>query len=311
MNKGKGLLKDYSKTTDYCGLFRCGDANIELPEEFTLAKEYVPDIRDQKTINSCVGFATTNVMQILNYKETGKRDRFSPGYVYGKCRNDEDTYEGMYIRDMLDHLIKTGAPFESDFPYNEEMTKIREMVKNRPELDKKAQPYHIEGYEVYAQGDRKARYKAIKTALYKYNVPILIAADFPGGSHAVCIIGWNDKTQKWKIVNSWGEDYGDKGIGYIRYESLDRGYLLVDAKNKEVLMPFIDVPETAWYYNAIKTAYNAGFVNGVSATEFQPEKNTTRAEVSQIIVNYAKKQDEVTRSLSEDIKLIKEKLGLK
>lgn len=68
---------------------------------------------------------------------------------------------------------------------------------------------------------------------------------------------------------------------------------------------------SARYYNAIKTAYNAGFVNGVSATEFQPEKNTTRAEVSQIIVNYAKKQDEVTRSLSEDIKLIKEKLGLK
>lgn len=288
--KGTGVKRGPKKVLDYCGAFRCG--SVELPSEYILDEELIPDVRDQGHVNSCVGFAITNIMQILNQVETGQRERFSAGYVYGKCRSDSANFEGMYIGPTLDYLIKTGACFESDFPENVEMPEIREMVKNRTDLDEKAEPYHIKGYEVYAWALKEKKYNAVKEALYTYKTPILADADFPGGSHAVCIIGWNDKVQKFIIVNSWGDSWGENGIGEISYERLNRGYLLMDAKNSNTIMPFKDVEENKWYYNAVKHVYNAGLMNGTSADSFEPDRPITRAEMAQVLVNLCKKMDD-------------------
>lgn len=286
-----GVRRIPNKVLNYCGAFRSGA--VDLPSEFILDKELIPDVRNQGTVNSCVGFATTNILQILNQIETGKRERFSAGYVYGKCRDDEDDFEGMVVESTLDHLIKTGACFESDFPINEEMPDIREKVKNRPDLDEKAKPYHIAGYEVYAYALKEKKYEAVKKALYQFRVPILADTDFSIGSHAVCIIGWNEKKRTFTIVNSWGESWSGDGIGEISYDRLNRGFLIMDAKNSNVLMPFKDVPKDEWYYKAVQHVYNAGLMNGTSADTFEPEKTLTRAEMAQVLVNLCKKLDDI------------------
>ena len=287
---GYGVRKDTKKLLDYCGGFRASSA--ELPGEYMLPKEYIPDCRNQGSVGSCVGFAITNIMQILNYKETGKRDRFSAGYVYGKCRDDDDIYYGMYPRKTLDYLIKTGACFEALFPYNEEMPRIRELVDAQPELSKEAYPYRIRGYEIYNKADSKAKLRDIKAALMNFKTPILVSTDAYNELHAVCIIGWNDDKQKYYIMNSWGEIVGDKGICEIPYDSIDWGFLLLDEKNSNVLMPFNDVSEDKWYYKAIEHVYNAGLMNGTSKETFDPEKTMTRAEMAQVLYNLCKKLDE-------------------
>jgi len=38
------------------------------------------------------------------------------------------------------------------------------------------------------------------------------------GGHAVCAVGFDDKTQLVKFKNSWGESWGDHGYGYISYD---------------------------------------------------------------------------------------------
>ena len=43
-------------------------------------------------------------------------------------------------------------------------------------------------------------------------------------------------------------------------------------------LPFSDVPESAWYYNDVRTAYRSGLINGKSATKFAPDANLTYAE---------------------------------
>lgn len=289
--KGFGLRKSQKKLLDYCGVFRTGEVN--LPSSFRLEKENIPDVRDQGSVYSCVGFSITNIMQILNQIETGKRNRFSAGYVYGKCRDENDCYKGMNINTALDYLIKTGACFEEDFPENVEVPEIIDKVSNRPDLDEKAEPYHIRGYEIYAWASDERRTNDIKTALYQFKTPILASTDYFGESHAICIIGWDDKKSKYIILNSWGKDWGDNGIGTVPYKRIDRGYLLVDEKNSNAIMPFTDVSEDKWYYKAVQHVYNAGLMNGTSETTFEPEATLTRAEMAQVLVNFCKKIDNI------------------
>ena len=40
---------------------------------------------------------------------------------------------------------------------------------------------------------------------------------------------------------------------------------------------FADIPETAWYYDAVKTVCEAGIMKGVTDTEFEPDGTLTRA----------------------------------
>ena len=43
-------------------------------------------------------------------------------------------------------------------------------------------------------------------------------------------------------------------------------------------LPFLDVPENAWYYSDVAKSYERGFINGRDETHFAPEANLTYAE---------------------------------
>jgi len=42
-------------------------------------------------------------------------------------------------------------------------------------------------------------------------------------NHVVLLIGWDDEKQAWLIKNSWGEEWGEKGFGWIKYGSNNFG----------------------------------------------------------------------------------------
>lgn len=48
-------------------------------------------------------------------------------------------------------------------------------------------------------------------------------------------------------------------------------------------LPFTDVPETEWYYDAVVYAYQAELMNGVTATTFNPLGSTTRGMIVTIL----------------------------
>lgn len=48
-------------------------------------------------------------------------------------------------------------------------------------------------------------------------------------------------------------------------------------------LPFVDVSANAWYYESVKAAYEAGLMNGVTDTEFAPNKPLTRAMIWTIL----------------------------
>ena len=42
-------------------------------------------------------------------------------------------------------------------------------------------------------------------------------------NHVVLLIGWDDEKNAWLIKNSWGEEWGEKGFGWIKYGSNNIG----------------------------------------------------------------------------------------
>ena len=46
----------------------------------------------------------------------------------------------------------------------------------------------------------------------------------------------------------------------------------------DVTLPFSDVSISAWYYDEVKTVYEAGIMEGKTATSFDPIANMSRAE---------------------------------
>ncbi len=52
-------------------------------------------------------------------------------------------------------------------------------------------------------------------------------------------------------------------------------------------LPFADVKSTKWFYEAVKTVYDAGFMNGKSDTKFEPNATMTRAELVTLLSRLA------------------------
>ena len=42
-------------------------------------------------------------------------------------------------------------------------------------------------------------------------------------NHVVLLVGWDDEKQAWLVKNSWGEEWGEKGFGWIKYGSNNIG----------------------------------------------------------------------------------------
>lgn len=44
-------------------------------------------------------------------------------------------------------------------------------------------------------------------------------------AHAVTLIGYKDSTRQLKFANSWGQEWGDQGFGYISYRTFERTWV--------------------------------------------------------------------------------------
>ena len=201
-----------------------------LPEKFTLPKELIPDVRDQKKCDICVAMALTAVLQIVYYKKTGEREQFSPTWGAVMWRSDVHGQKNMASLNpdsAIPAMIASGAVLTEDCPELLENPQAYEYVMARPELQDKV-IHLVEGFEKINNGSREARIDAVKTALYENLLPIVAVVKERKESHCVPIIGWDDNKERFYVMNSWG-----KGIDTYKYEDLKRGYLIKPCKEEK------------------------------------------------------------------------------
>lgn len=196
--------------------------------------ECIP-IFDQGQLGSCSANAgCAGVAHVL-----GKTDLIlSRLYMYYKEREKEGTISedsGAQMRDIC-KIAVAGVCEEEFFPYvieNFADTPTSEAIADAPKH--KAKTYHacrtindikeavdlhdalvLMGMEVFESFESE---EVAKTGI----MTIPRAGEQNLGGHAVIIVGYDDDTQCFKVRNSWGTSWGDKGHFYMPYNYILKG----------------------------------------------------------------------------------------
>jgi C1A family cysteine protease len=208
---------------------------VPIPVSFDFTKLMSP-VRNQGNEGTCVAFASvTGVKEFQDKKEYHKLIRLSPRFLYNLCKKfDGIPFEdGTYPRIAMKVLLNHGVCHESFWPYVSQKKGLP-----RKGADKDAIKFKIKAYaRIKFQLEMKRSllingpflagvrvYKSWFTEKVKRSgfVPMPKRNEDLVGGHAICIVGYDDKSSIFKFKNSWGANWGSDGYGYLPYEYIKK-----------------------------------------------------------------------------------------
>lgn len=228
----------FKKASVYEGL---ADDNTKnpLPEAVSLLK-FAPDRQNQGQQGSCVAWSSTyaarTIVEAASTGQSGNNTAYSPAYVYNQI--GLEGCQGAYIQNAMELMQQKGVVAYSDFPYSDQD------CSRQPNsvLDSKAAQNRMHGFTRLTNGEsvEGISVRAVKEHLAK-DAPVVIGMMVGGsfmqsmmgkdlwtptnedrsqmgfGGHAMCVIGYDDRRQAFQIMNSWGPEWGNNGVAWVRY----------------------------------------------------------------------------------------------
>lgn len=258
------------------------DYNGEIPKKFTLPEDRIPPVHNQHIGTSdyrCMAYATTGIMRIMWRVYSGEDVDFSEAYVYGKYRRENNRIgRGMFVSDLMPGVVNGGCVPQDAMPDIKKEAEGYDYVKAHPELDEIAKPYAsmFEGYVSLKGRTKLETLENTKKALLQFQLPVY--GEYVG--HAIIFVGWNEEKLYYRDCD------GTKSLKLLSYKDIKESYLFMMAEKET--KKFIDVPDYHWAKDAIEYCAEKGYMNGVDADSFDPNKPLTRAEIAQILYNYDK-----------------------
>jgi hypothetical protein len=221
-----------------------------LPEEVDLSAKF-PTPGNQGQQSSCTAWATGYAMRSYyegrrrNWDLTSPDQIISPGYIYNRLHDYRGSCDvGTPISDALELLKTAGAPTLSAYPYLENDC-------SRPanaEQVRRGTEFRINGWS----GIDSKKPDDAKGQLARGN-PVVFGMDVsdsfenlsgPGiyddvasartGGHAMVLVGYSERRQAFKVMNSWGTGWGEGGFAWVSYRAI---------RQLSDLMFVMDVPE--------------------------------------------------------------------
>lgn len=262
----------------------------DYPTKFTLPENLIPPVYNQGAVGACVGFSSCSCAE-SHFRKSGDTERLSPGFFYGRgeCRgNHKGT--GLYADTAMKGIIKIGFVPYHLYPILEEVPKALTLANERDDLLEYGKKKKPESYVCLAYALKDKMWDSIRTALYKDNCAVVIIShEYFGGSHAIMGIGYSDekivgkkrvKGRYVELQNSWGEEWSEDGRDLIPLEYVDDAYVFMW---KPIKFPFVDVKETDWFYDDVRSVQLSGLVSGTTDTTFEPNANFIRGDVAMIV----------------------------
>jgi hypothetical protein len=203
------------------------------------ALDYSADIRhvhDSGNEGSVVGQALAAVLEFQILKAFNEDHRISARYIYYVARKaigTTDSDSGANLSDAVAALKTDGAVEDAAWPY------VPGEFAERPPATLDAAPrFHITSVRaVKGLADLKRALQqngptVIGISLFSSAMTDAVAKSgaipMPGakeqlvGGHAVVVVGYDDKQQVVKFVNSWGPTWGQNGFGSLPYKYIDK-----------------------------------------------------------------------------------------
>jgi hypothetical protein len=203
-----------------------------LPSSVDLSNDF-PLPGDQGDQNSCVGWALGYA--IKTYQERVEHGwslealehQFSPAYIYNQLNDGRDN--GLIYNRALDLVVDDGVATLARMPYND----LDFLSQPSAAAHQEAAQFKVKSWKTAngtleiksALANRLAVFMAIQVFddLLHLRGPDSVYNTIDGpfrGSHAVVCVGYDDNRYggAFKIMNSWGRNYGDGGFFWIPYQ---------------------------------------------------------------------------------------------
>ncbi len=256
-----GYLPAPKEIQDSIPLKRDFNSFDDLPTSIDLSSK-MPPVGNQGQQNSCVAWASGYAIKSYLLKNGGQiseydppfaggkgQNVFSPAFIYNQQNGGKD--QGLYYYKTMEFLQKSGVVPWSSMPYSEKDFRSQPFQSVKEEGLK----YRIKSYSrlnmknpddlkrVLASGNVVLFGIIIDDAFYKLKGAEVY--DQNGGKsyggHAMTIVGYDDSKKSksgrkgaFKIQNSWGTYWGDKGYGWISYHMMAKvgqeAYSMIDEK---------------------------------------------------------------------------------
>jgi C1A family cysteine protease len=225
-----GCRHDERDDRDY--LMRAYLPAVKLPAKIDFTSKMTP-VRDQGNEGTCVAFSSVAGMK--EYQEQldwKKYMELSPRFLYSLCKklDGHPEEEGTQIRYAMQVLKLYGVCSEKFWPYEPHQS-------DRPKTgyDRDAAKFKELSYARLLDLDEVKLCLATKGPCVigitcfegimhtkTGKVPMPKAGEKPLGGHAICIVGYDEKTRLLKFKNSWSTAWGDKGYGCLPYAYVEK-----------------------------------------------------------------------------------------
>jgi C1A family cysteine protease len=231
---GMGLIRADAATLAGLTKVHSTVSAAQLPASADISAK-MPPVGDQGAEGSCASWATAyelrgyearqDVWSLISPKSADPAYNFSAAFLYNQVNGGVDN--GSSFTANFTIVQTKGAATLADMPY----TAGNYLATPSPAAFKDALNYKIKSWGYIAPSDittiksqlAAGNPVAIGFSVYRefmYLTSGQIQTTATGsilGGHGVTLVGYDDKTAAFKLINSWGPIWGTAGYGYIGY----------------------------------------------------------------------------------------------
>lgn len=230
---------------------------------------------NQQDQGSCTAFSNAALVTLLRYRRERATNMTldantlwaSPSYIYTRILTPKGCNEGTATENALDLFVRQGSATLTEQPYRSGTMPMLCEPKT-PEVATAPHNYRIGSWQRFTETGTALRAR-VKEAIAA-GTPVPLAVNLPDGfqafrettagvnvrevfrnggmcttsvhcgGHAMLITGYDDSRGAYRVLNSWGGDWGDRGYLWWDYAALESGINL--AMFQVILSPDAPAP---------------------------------------------------------------------
>jgi C1A family cysteine protease len=250
----------------------------QLPESDLKNEQWLPPVRDQGNLGSCVSFAWITALEYLHKMLYRRNIEFSQLYTYKMGRDNAfgtgyqgDT--GLWLKHGIASLVRQGAVESHRYPYDisifdeyppahlhtyaDDFRAVKYFRLDYPNVPIEERLQRVNKY-LASKWPVAAGFYCFETLDSQHTndtgeVPYPSANESVIGGHAIFLYGYDVNKEitnpydgsvtkgAWKFRNSWSYDWGDSGDGWLPFD-----YLTRETPNGPLADEFYSVTKGEW-----------------------------------------------------------------